>query len=347
MEHRDTIPSPRRLPAEWEEQDAVLLAWPHPETDWRDTLDDVCRCYRTIAQEIISRERLILIGDAAQEAFGTFAPEWQKQTTILDCSINDTWTRDYAPLTVETPQGYEMVDFGFNAWGLKFAAQYDNLVGRQLMQSPIPAEGVMHGNYQSFIFEGGSIESNGMGWGLTTSSCLWEANRNPSWSMSEIVEYVKKTLGLDALFVLNHGSIPGDDTDGHIDTLARFIGSHTIAYVAPTDPSSQAYPSLIQMEQELQQLAQEHNIGLVPLPDVGDFVGNDGTLIPATYANFLFVNGALLLPIYHRDTDLLAIEALQKALPERVVCPIDCRALIQQHGSLHCITMQYPKNSLR
>lgn len=336
----------RRFPAEWELQDAVLMTWPDETTDWADMLSEVQDCYKSIIREIVLRQRLILIGRSVSEVVGTFPREWRERITPLDCPINDTWARDYAPLTVEVGNNREIVDFGFNAWGLKFASCYDNQVGRFLLQSSLFRNEIFRGHYQSFIFEGGSIESNGCGYGLSTASCLWEANRNPSWTESEVTDFLKKTLGLNELIVLQHGAIPGDDTDGHVDTLARFISSSVVAYVSPSDPSSQAYPHLLAMQQELKTFTEQYHWQLIALPDVGNFLGREGSLIPATYANFLFVNGALLLPIYRRETDSEAIEILRKALPEREIVPIDCRALIEQHGSLHCVTMQYPKNTL-
>ena len=176
-----------------------------------------------------------------------------------------------------------------------------------------------------------------------------EGNRNPTWSKEAIELDLCRELNSTSIYLLSEGAIMGDDTDGHIDTLARFIDEQTIAYVAPTDAESFNYTYLLAMERELKELRQSDGVApfrLVPLPDAGSFYDEEGAPMPATYANFLFVNGALLVPIYGTSRDEEAITVLQRALPEREIVGVNCYNLIRQHGSLHCATMQFPKGFL-
>lgn len=337
-----------KLIPEWDIQDAVVLSWPHTGTDWAPILEETEACYRAIAIEILKREKLILVGNTAVEARASLPLDLQSNCIAYPLKTNDTWIRDYGPLCCVDQQGKKVIlDCGFNAWGLKFSSYMDNQVVRQLYQMGAFAPAVDYHNELGFIFEGGAIETNGAGLLMSTDSCLYEGNRNPQMQQLEIVNRVQSLMGGKQLFSLKNGSIPGDDTDGHIDTLARFIAPNLIAYVSPSDSNSYAYPSLLCMEQELRVFAQENALELLPLPDVGNYFDEDGELIPATYANFLFINQALLLPVYGRRTDSEAVALLQKALPDRTVCAIDCSVLIRQHGSLHCVSMQIPKGFLK
>ncbi len=336
-----------QLIPEWAEQDAVLLSWPHEKTDWLPILDRVESCYRTIAIEILRRQKLLLVGNTAQKARLSLPQELQANCYAFPIETNDTWIRDYGPLAcIDEENNKVIVDCGFNAWGLKFASNLDNNVLRHLYACGVFAPSVTYQNELNFIFEGGAIETNSRGILLSTDSCILEGNRNPQLTATEIKQKISSLLGGKILLSLCNGAIPGDDTDGHIDTLVRFIDPTTLVYVSPSDPQSTTYGTLLKMELELQQIANEYQLNLTPLPDAGNFIGREGELIPATYANFLFINGAVLLPIYNRPTDIIAMEQLQKALPNREICPIDCSSLIEQHGSLHCISMQIPKGFL-
>lgn len=332
---------------EWTLQDAVLLSWPHAETDWADVLPEVEQCYRQIATVILQRQHLVLVGNSATQARSSLPKELQSRCIAYNIPTNDTWIRDYGPLCCADSWGRQaLVDCGFNAWGMKFAASLDNRVVRALHASEVFAPQVIYHNALDYFLEGGAIEVDGQGSLLTTASCIEEGNRNPAMKESERYAKLRALLGAEQVLVLHHGALPGDDTDGHIDTLARFIAPSEVAYVTPSEASSVAYEGLVAMEKELKVLAETHGWKLIPLPDVGNFHGRNGDLLPATYANFLFINGALLLPIYNRPTDADALRILQEALPHLEVVPIDCSILVEQHGSLHCATMQIPHGML-
>jgi agmatine/peptidylarginine deiminase len=235
-----------------------------------------------------------------------------------------------------------LLDFTFNGWGLKFASDKDNRITRRAVDA-----GILKGGYENrlgFVLEGGSIESNGEGTLLTTSECLLSPNRNGQMGRADIEEYLFSVFGLKQVLWLDYGYLTGDDTDGHIDTLARFCSPDTIAYVKCTLPDDEHYEALRKMEQQLKSFRMPNGVPfrLLPLPMV-DAIWENGERLPATYANFLIMNDAVLYPTYHQaENDGKAKEVLQTAFPKREIIGIDCRALIKQHGSLHCVTMQYP-----
>jgi len=226
---------------------------------------------------------------------------------------------------------------------MKFAANYDNQITRQLFDKE--AFGIEF-DYQvclDFVLEGGSIESDGEGTLLTTAECLLSDNRNNK-SKVEIETRLKQLFGLKQVLWLHHGFLAGDDTDSHVDTLARLCSTDTIAYVKCDVFSDEHYAELKKMELELQSFRTSNNqpYNLIPLP-MADAVYVDNERLPATYANFLIINRTVLFPTYKSPKDELAKQQLQKAFPDREIVGIDCLALIKQHGSLHCVTMQYPK----
>jgi len=341
------------LPAEWHPQAFVQLTWPHPNTDWAPILREVTECYCQMAREITLREPLLIVTPQpaqAKEALALHGVSLQ-DVSFFECDTNDTWARDHAFITCLEGGRRVLHDFQFNGWGLKFAANHDNQINRRLSESH-----TVEGRYAcqlDFVLEGGSIESDGEGTLLTTASCLMAPNRNQPLTQCEIEQRLRATLGCKRVLWLHHSRLAGDDTDGHIDTVARFCNPETIAYVQCTDPADEHYAELQSMEAELQAFttASGQPYRLLPLPMPApiydptdlDEAGNPQRL-PATYANFLILNSAVLMPTYGQpDTDRQAIERLEAAFPSRTVVGIDCRALIRQHGSLHCCTMQYPK----
>lgn len=338
-----------RFLAEWEEQDAVLIAWPHQETDWRDILPEAEDCYLRLALAILEYEPLVIITrevERIDELLKKYSPK--HPYTFLDMQTNDTWIRDYGPLSMEVGEGQKAIaDFTFNGWGMKFAANRDNLVTRCLYLARFFEQDVQLLNRLILTLEGGSVESDGLGSVLSTTNCLLEPNRNAGFDTNDLLDVVTESLGADRLMLLKEGSLEGDDTDGHIDTLARFIDEKTIAYVSCNDPYDSHYHELNRMREELEKLTQKDGspYTLIPLP-LPDAIYNEGERLPATYANFLFVNGALLVPTYDQEKDQEALESLRQALPDRAVIGVDCRTLIKQHGSLHCATMQLPKGYL-
>ncbi len=330
---------------EWDEQDALLISWPHKNSDWAYILEEVESTYRTIAEKVLAYQHLVILAPQGKSAEirSFFKEDLQDRLFVLEVETNDTWARDYAPLCSYFQGNKIATDYRFNGWGQKYPSNYDNLVSRKLVEMGFFLEDVAWSNRQDFVFEGGAIESNGKGVLLTTQHCLLEENRNSTLSLEELEEDLCFELRGEHLLILRNGAIEGDDTDGHIDTLARFISPDRITYVAPTDESSFNYLYLKRMEEELKELARQEGYTLLPLPDAGSFYDEDGAPMPATYANFVFVNGGLLVPIYGKETDREALDVLQKALPERKVEGVNCYQLIRQHGSLHCATMQFPR----
>ena len=267
---------------------------------------------------------------------------------------DDTWARDHAFLTVLSDNGAELLDFRFNGWGGKFAAARDNAINRRLFDT-----GWLHGHYVSaldFELEGGAIESDGAGTLLTTAACLLNPNRRlegdavPVPDRGQVELLLRERLGAERILWLHHGYLAGDDTDSHIDTLARLCPNHTIVYVKCDDPSDEHHAELQAMEAELEALrtadGRPYRLLALPMPDA--IHDEAGERLPATYANFLIMNRAVLLPTYHQpEHDEAARKVLQRAFPQHEIVGVDCRSLIRQHGSLHCVTMQYPRGVVR
>ena len=314
----------KRLPAEWEPQSAVLLAWPHEETDWQPVLPEARKTFSEIVKAIERFQPVLLIGPDTP-----------------DIPTNDTWARDFGPITIEENGQPVLLDFTFNGWGGKFPAEKDNQITQNLHRSG--AFGKTPIRTIDLILEGGSIESDGKGTLLTTAECLRNPNRNPHLSQAKIENILKTELGANNILWLNHGTLEGDDTDAHIDTLARLAPNKTIVYVACDDPDDSHYTELKKMESELQEFP---DYRLLPLPWPAPKYDEEGHRLPATYANYLVINGAVLVPTYQDPADEKALAVVQKAFPDREMIGIDCSTLILQHGSLHCVTMQIPQGVL-
>ena len=316
------------MPAEWERQSAVQLTMPHEHTDWAPILPEIMAVYEEIKREISKRERLIIVDDIPH---------------------NDTWARDHGFITVidpspntQQPTPNTLLDFKFNGWGEKFPADLDNQINRQLYE-----QGVVKGVYEDhldFVLEGGSIESDGKGTIFTTRCCLMAPHRNQPLTQAEIEARLKEWLGADRIVWLQHGSLIGDDTDGHIDTLMRICPDDTIIYTG----GDEQHPDLLKMEKELQALrtieGKPYRLLKLPLPRP---IYDEDYRLPATYANYLVINGAVLVPTYGQaDLDAEAIRIIGEAFPDREIVGIDCLPVIWQHGSLHCCTMQYYSSPL-
>jgi agmatine/peptidylarginine deiminase len=333
------------LPAEWYPQSGIQLTWPHAGTDWAYMLEEVEACYLELAEAIASRTLLLIVAPDVEAVRNRIAGRVNMANVrFFECPTNDTWARDHGGITMLVDGEPVVCDFKFNGWGLKFASCFDNLITSRLAEA-----GVFNAAYENrlnFVLEGGGIESDGEGTLLTTSECLLSKNRNGEWNRRQIEEYLKRTFNLRRVLWVDHGFLAGDDTDSHIDTLARLCPDHTIAYVKCTDESDEHYGELALMEAQLQSFRtiEGQPYRLIALP-MADAVCCDGERLPATYANFLVMNDAVLYPTYRQPhNDAAAAAALAEAFPGRDIVGIDCTALIKQHGSLHCVTMQYPEN---
>lgn len=336
-----------RLPAEWEPQDGVLLAWPHPATDWNEYLPEVCATYTELIRQISRFERVLLITpDISQTQTQLSAAGIDlSQISCYQIETNDTWTRDFAPITVLVNNQPVLLDFGFNGWGLKFSANLDNQVTQKLKK-----QGALlpQANIIGLILEGGSIESDGCGTILTTSQCLLSPNRNPQLTRQDLEGAMQSLFGAQRILWLEHGHLEGDDTDAHIDTLARLCPNDTIIYMACDNPADSHYEALQKMEQELKQLttADGRPYRLLALPWPEPKFDTSGNRLPASYANYLVINNAVLVPTYQDPVDNGALAMIALAYPGREIIGINCLPLIEQHGSLHCVTMQLPAGVL-
>ncbi len=342
-----------RLPAEWEPQGAVMISWPHRDTDWAYMMPQVEECYDAMVRAIARHATAIIVAPDTTAIRARFADIPAGDIIYFDTPTNDTWIRDYGAITVRDADGSPVLcDFGFNAWGGKFDSALDNGVTRRMVDA-----GLLRGRYldlNDFILEGGSIESDGCGTILTTSSCLLTPTRNggKQRSRTSVEQKLRETLGARNILWLESGDIIGDDTDGHIDTIARLAPYDTILYCVPgpeTESDEQSL-ALAGVARCLSGFATPdgipYNLVELPMPDA-IYDPEDGHRLPATYANFLIINDAVLLPIYGQPlNDERAAMTLRIAFPDHIIEPVDCRALIRQHGSLHCATMQVPADVL-
>ena len=318
-----------RLPAEWEPQSCVQLTWPHKDTDWAPMLEEITATYEEMAHAISCREDLLIVGEKG-----------------LDIPSDDTWARDHGFISLIDDCGHRrLVDFCFNGWGDKFPAEQDNAINRHLYE-----KGAIKGEYVDcldFVLEGGSIESDGCGTIFTTTGCLLAPHRNQPLTKEEIEARLLKELHAKRILWIDHGNLTGDDTDGHIDTLVRICPNDTLLYVGCDDPDDEQYAELKLMEEQLQtfRTLEGKPYRLLKLPMPRPIIDYDQSLrLPATYANFLVINGAVLCPTYDQaDNDAQALRLISEAFPDRDIVPIDCRSIIKQHGSLHCCTMQFPR----
>jgi agmatine/peptidylarginine deiminase len=335
------------MPAEWHKQQMVQLTWPHEGTDWNYMLEEVEACFVELAKAISARERLLVVAPDVNKVRNMLAKAGADMTnvTLFECETNDTWARDHAFITLLGDNVPHYVDFCFNGWGRKFEASLDNAINGKLYDA-----GIVKGEYEdctSFVLEGGSIESDGKGTLLTTSQCLLAPHRNQPMEREDIERSLKNMLHVERVLWLDYGNLIGDDTDGHVDTVARLAPNDTIVYMQCQDKNDEQYADLSAMEEQIKELRTTDGkpYRMLPLPSPAPIYDEDEERLPATYANFLIMNNAVLYPTYAQpENDKLAAEVLAKAFPGYEIVGIDCRALIKQHGSLHCVTMQYPKN---
>jgi agmatine deiminase len=336
------------LPAEWEPQDAVLLAWPHEGSDWLPCIEVVEPVFINLVREIIRFEKVILVAPDIEDVRRKLssAQIGLDKVSLYQIPTNDTWSRDFGPITVLEDGRPKLLDFTFNGWGLKFPADLDNQVTRRLHQANAFGDTPMM--TCGLTLEGGSIESDGRGTLLTTSECLLNANRNPHLTREQIEESLSRLFGCQKILWLENGYLAGDDTDSHIDTLARLCPNNTILYVCCDDENDEHYPALQAMAAELQafRTIDGQPYRLIPLPWPQARYDEEGYRLPATYANYLVINQAVLVPTYNDPQDAHALSAIGQAFPDRAIIGVHCLPLILQHGSLHCVTMQLPKGIL-
>ena len=339
------------LPAEWYTQSCVQLTWPHEDTDWRDYLDDITETFVQIAKAVAHYEPLVIAAKYPERVREVLAEslndDEMARVSIYECDNNDTWARDHAFITlvstIDASASCRLLDFRFNGWGEKFAADKDNRINRTLYD-----KGVFSGervDYDDFVLEGGSIKSDGRGTVLTTSVCLMAPHRNQPMTQAEVETVLKERLCARKIVWFDYGQLIGDDTDGHIDTIVRVCPDNTLLYVGCDDENDPQYADLKALENQLQQATdadgRPYRLLKLPMPDA---LYDDGDRLPATYANFLIINGAVIVPTYNQEeNDARALELVAEAFPGYDIIGIDSQTIVRQHGSIHCLTMQYPE----
>jgi len=331
------------MPAEWEPQDSIWLSWPHDEQTFPE-LSDVEKTYQAIIRPLCRGGRVnLLIRDQETEerVRGLFGmnggvPEGLR-FHIIDYA--DVWFRDYGPTFLVNRESNQlaMVDWRFNAWGNKYPELlYDNVIPA-MMNRELGIRCFSPG----VVMEGGSFDVNGKGTVITTEQCLLNPNRNPGLGREEIELVLKEFLGCSRVIWLSEG-IAGDDTDGHVDDIARFVDARTVVCAVEPDRSDENHASLAANYRILQKSKDQEGVPLrvVPLPMPGH-VGGDERL-PASYANFLISNMAVLMPEFGHPNDTRARAVLSSVFPDRAVIGVDCRALVRGLGTIHCISQQQP-----
>lgn len=309
---------------EWNEQEYLMLSLPHEKSDWKPYLGEIVQAYKEFVRVASEFQKVLLIAPSKSD----FVPfENMANVEFFICDTNDTWIRDFGAIDILEDNHLKALDFTFNAWGNKFQSELDNEVNSKLFKEKFKEKLTKI----DFILEGGSIDLNGEGVMLTSSNCLLNENRNSHLDKSQIEAKLKEIFGLKQIIWLENGFIKGDDTDHHIDTLARFIDKNTIAYSVCEDEEDEHYIPLQKMKKELE--ATGFNLIELPLPKPLYY---EGRRLGATYANFVFVNDALIMPFYKDKNDEIIRQKLAKALPERKVIGVDARVFLRQNGSLHC-----------
>ncbi|MCU7959691.1 MAG: agmatine deiminase family protein [gamma proteobacterium symbiont of Bathyaustriella thionipta] len=335
------------LPAEWSPYASVQLTWPHAESDWGEHLAAARQCFHEIAVALLQHTPVSLLLVCSQhdspvlrQKFAAF----KQRIRIMPAATNDCWARDHAPVSVTVKGETRLVNFQFNGWGQKFDAELDNRLSASLFeQGAYP-----HTQLQSvtLCLEGGAIECNGQGTLLMRTSSVVDEARNPGLSQQQIQQQLSSLLGIRHFLWLRQGRLSGDDTDGHIDTLARFCDPASLVYCHTDDSSHPDFTALQAMRQELSDMRQPDGqpFRLISLPMPQPLYSAQGEMLPASYANFLICNQTVLLPIYKDAKDRQAKKVLQSCFPKHKIITINCLPLIEQHGSLHCVSMQLVKS---
>ncbi|MDO9103524.1 MAG: agmatine deiminase family protein [Methylovulum sp.] len=337
-----------RFPAEWEKQSAVLIAWPHHTGDFSNWLASVEQSYRFIALTIANHQSLIIVcKDAIHQQHIQSLLGHNGNIVFVHADVNDIWVRDTVFLTVADNGQTRLCNFRFNGWGDKYPHGNDNALNHKLLNTPY-FQGLEHTDID-FILEGGSVESDGLGTLMTTRQCLLNPNRNKGLTQADIERHLQQYLGATRVLWLDQDNLSGDDTDAHIDTLARFCPADTIAYTSSDDTGDAHYASLQNMAAQLQAFRTPDGAPyrLIPLPMPKPIFDEEGLRLPANYANFLVINDAVMAPVYDDANDDIALQRLADCFPEHKIIATPCRPLVHQYGSLHCMTMQFPAGVLK
>ncbi|HTQ99205.1 MAG TPA: agmatine deiminase family protein [Candidatus Acidoferrum sp.] len=331
---------------EWAPQQAVMLAWPHESTDWAPWLEAIQRDYVELAAAISGEATpVILCQDAAHRQLieRQLGGRCKMAPRFVIAPYNDTWCRDYGPVTLARGDDKQLLDFQFNGWGDKYDAALDNNINQQLAslwRAPLRTI-----NYE---LEGGSIETDGQGSLLTTAHCLLDSNRNNDFTKEQVEQFVLNQLGLSRILWITEGALLGDDTDSHIDNLVRFCSSDTIAYATCSRQDDVHYAPMQKMKAQVEALRQPNGQPYkleaieIPAPQFDEH----GKRLPGSYVNFLILNHGVIVPVFGCDEDAAALAALQRCFPGRKIVAVPGGNLIKQYGGPHCATMQLPVGTL-
>ena len=324
---------------EWEEQIAVLIAWPYPEGDWAANFSQVDQCYWQILKVMTEHIDVWVLLKPTKNAdnFISAAIEYgvsqDKFDLINSIDYDDTWVRDYGPLSVKGT----WVSPTFNGWGGKFFGEKDNAVAQQLAELKTTSIKKL-----DWVAEGGALEINDDGVLLANMDCVVDSHRNDGMNKSDIEARLSNDLGVKGFAWLANICLSGDDTDGHIDTMARFASNDKIVYSGRNAKHTDALV-LESLHTQLCALAKHYSWRLFELPSPQLKSEIDGRMLPATYANFLICNDVVFVPVYGLAEDELALGVLREAFAGKEIISLNCEALVEQHGSLHCSTMQIAK----
>lgn len=341
-------PSDVRLPAEWETQDAVMLTWPDDQSNWGDTIGRVDSTLAAVANAVSLYEKVVVacadpthVRRILEGGNGNY-----ENISLFHVRSNDLWARDHGPITVYKGGKANHLNFRFNGWGGKYPYALDHQINLALAEEGAwPASRLEN---LHLVLEGGAVESDGLGTLLLNSQCVLHPRRNGAITQEDFENVLREHLGAKRILWVHHGHLEGDDTDGHIDTLARFCSPDTIAYSTCERSEEAHFRQLQALESELKHLRTANNqpYSLVPLPLPTQIFDEAGEPLPANYTNFLIINGAVLIPTYNDPNDDVAMERISGLFPDRQAIGIDCRQVITQYGAVHCMTMQLPKGSL-
>jgi agmatine deiminase len=328
-----------RMPAEWEQHTATWLAWPHNREDWPGKFAPIAWVYCEIVRKLARFERVsILVEDAEleEDARGKLQKAGANLEAVqfIRCATDRVWTRDFCPLFVRNPKGeVAITKWRFNGW-----AKYKNFKRDDAVSAVLAKRLNMREWKPDLVLEGGSIDVNGAGMALTTEECLLSPvqARNPGLSREQIEQALSDYLGIDKVLWLGRG-IAGDDTHGHIDDLARFVGPDTVVLVSEADPSDDNYEPL----RENWEILRRHPLLIVKLPMPAPLMF-DGQRLPASYANFYIANRQVLVPTFNDPADRVALDTLARLFPDREVVGIHAVDLVWGLGTLHCMTQQQP-----
>ena len=333
---------------EWYPQDTAILVWPHRYTDWASTLESIEHTYLVIAKAIAANQSLLIIHfdhqhkELIRDQCTKFGCNL-KTISFQEIETNDTWVRDYGPLFLLGNKSYQYLDFEFNAWGEQYPHRQDNLFAETLFNC------IDTNQYEycrlPLVLEGGNVDFDDNATLLTNLLCIHKNNLKSKLDSEELITILKEVLSVKKVLGLQVPALAGDDTGGHIDTLARFINNEVIAYASTSNPQDPNFECLNALYAQLTQLTTRKGAPykLLPFPmPKNRILGMDGEILPASYLNFSFINGALLVPLYNDDNDAVALFEFRKACPDREIIGIDAGELIKQFGSLHCATSHIP-----